>query len=96
MMSNQERLVYMINQIARNFATMGEGRAAAATADHIVSFWDPRMRSQILAQYERNNADLTPIAAKAIARLREHDKPSAQTPATAFNAVNEAGHSDAG
>lgn len=96
MMSNEERLVYMVNQIARNFATMGEGQAAAATADHIVSFWDPRMKAQILARHESGSAQLTPIAAEAIAHLRDHDKPTAQTPATQFNAVDEAGHSDAG
>ncbi|MET0363113.1 MAG: formate dehydrogenase subunit delta [Sphingobium sp.] len=96
MMSNEERLVYMANQIARNFATMGEGRAAAATADHIVSFWDPRMKAQILAQYESGTAALTPIAAEAIAHLGDHHKPTAQTSATEFNAVNEVGHSDAG
>lgn len=96
MMSNQERLVYMVNQIARNFATMGQDEAAAATADHLVSFWDPRMKTQILAQYASDRSGLSPIAADAIAHLRDHLIPSGQTPATIFNAVNEAGHSDAG
>lgn len=44
-----ERLRYMADQIARNFAVMGEEEAAVATADHIAKFWDPRMRSQLLA-----------------------------------------------
>lgn len=96
MMSNEERLVYMVNQIARNFATMGERTAVAATADHIVSFWDPRMKAQIVARHESGDADLTPIAAQAIAHIRDHAKPTGQTPATQFNAVDEAGHSDAG
>ncbi|MDX3900239.1 MAG: formate dehydrogenase subunit delta [Sphingobium sp.] len=96
MMSNDERLVYMVNQIARNFATMGEGPAATATADHIASFWDPRMKARILAKYQSGDAELTAIAARAIAQLRDHGAPPAQTAATQFNAVGEAGHSDAG
>jgi formate dehydrogenase subunit delta len=47
MMSTDERLAYMLNQIARNFEALGHDRAAAATADHVKSFWDPRMRSRI-------------------------------------------------
>ena len=47
MMSNLERLVYMANQIARNFEAIGHDAAAKATADHVASFWDPRMKSQI-------------------------------------------------
>lgn len=82
MMSNEERLVYMVNQIARNFATMGEDAAAAATAGHIVSFWDPRMKAQIVAQHEGGKADLSPIASQAIAQIRDHTKPAGQTPAT--------------
>src|SRR6266704_3608311 len=49
MMGTEERLVYMANQIARNFAAMGDDAATAATADHIARFWEPRMRARILA-----------------------------------------------
>lgn len=96
MMSNRERLVYMANQIARNFATMDDAQAAAAVADHLVSFWDPRMKAQILACLEEGNAGLIPVAAHAVAHLRSDDPPTEQTRATTFNAVDEAGHSDAG
>lgn len=96
MMSNEERLVYMVNQIARNFTTMGDEKAAAATADHLVSFWGPRMKAQILACHDRSEAALTPIAARAVARLRNQHRPAGTTPATDFNMVDEVGHSDAG
>lgn len=96
MMSNAERLVYMVNQIARNFATMGEEQAAVATADHLVSFWDPRMKAQILSCLEDGKTGLTSIAARAVAYLRDQNKPAGTTPATAFNMVDEVGHSDAG
>lgn len=95
-MSNEERLVYMINQIARNLATMGADQAAAATADHIATFWDPRMKAQILARVENGNEELTAIAAQALAHLRDHGTPTGETQATEFNTVGESGHSDAG
>ena len=67
MSGTQDRLVYMANQIARNFAVQGEAVAIAATARHILDFWDPRMREAILAG---DRAGLSDIAAGAIARLQ--------------------------
>ena len=87
------RLRYMADQIARNFAALGHDNAAAATADHMVKFWDPRMKAEILSG---DRANLSPIAAKAVALLGTGIEPSSQTPATKFNSVDEAGHSDAG
>lgn len=63
-----QRLVYMANQIARNLAVQGEDEAAAATADHIDKFWDPRMKAQLLDHGEEG---LCPIAARALSALRE-------------------------
>ncbi len=61
-----ERLSYMANQIARNFAAQGEEAAIAATAEHIRLFWDPRMRAQILAG---DRSALSSIAAEAVEKL---------------------------
>jgi formate dehydrogenase subunit delta len=61
-----KRLRYMADQIARNFAAMGEDEAIAATAEHIALFWDPRMKAAILAD---DRSALSPIAAAAVARL---------------------------
>jgi len=96
MMSNLERLVYMANQIARNFETLGPEAAAKATADHIASFWDPRMKAQIFACLEEGASDLSPTARSAIAHLHDSGPPPSQTRATEFNAADEAGHVDAG
>lgn len=93
MSGTRERLIYMANQIARNFETPAPDHAAAAVADHIAKFWDPRMKAMIFA-YQGD--ELTPIAAKAIALLRDHGAPPSQTGATEFAAVDEPGHSDAG
>jgi formate dehydrogenase subunit delta len=60
------RLAYMANQIARNFAAQGEAEAIAATAQHIRDFWDPRMRAAIL---ECDRQALDPIARLAVAQL---------------------------
>lgn len=71
MMSNSERLAYMANQIARNFEALGQEAAAAATAEHIGLFWDPRMRAQIFAQFEAGGGALSPVAAAAVSALRD-------------------------
>ena len=65
-MNSVERLVHMANQIATNLAT--DNDPVAATTDHIMLFWDPRMKKLILAQ---DHSDLSPVAAAAIDRLRE-------------------------
>lgn len=89
MMSNLERLVYMANQIARNFEALGHEAAARATADHVASFWDPRMKAQIFAFLADGGNDLSATARAAIGHLRDKGAPAPQTRATEFNAVDE-------
>ncbi len=59
-------LRHMVDQIARNFAIQGDEAAIAATAEHLRLFWDPRMKSAILAD---DLSTLTPIARAAVKRL---------------------------
>ena len=66
-----EKLTYMANQIARFFAARPEEQAVAGTEDHIRRFWDPRMRTQILAHLAAGGEGLDPIARAAVARLKE-------------------------
>lgn len=61
-----ERLRYMADQIARNFAVQGEAEAVVATAEHIRLYWDPRMKAAILAD---DRAALSPVVAAAVDRL---------------------------
>lgn len=68
-MSSPDRLVMMANQIALAFAAQGEDRAVPQIADHIVAFWDPRMRAQIAAHVAAGGEGLHPLAAKALARV---------------------------
>lgn len=87
------KLRRMADQIALNFGAIGHDDAVLATADHIHQFWDPRMKAMILAD---DWSQLSPVAAKAIAKLAEGVEPPSQTRATEFNRVDEVGHADAG
>jgi len=75
MMSNLERLVYMAHQIARNFAVMGGEAAAKATADHILAFWDPRMKAQLVDRLAAAPESLEPVVRQAAALVRDRIKP---------------------
>lgn len=83
-MSTEERLVYMANQIAANFAIAGRDAAAAATEEHITSFWDPRMKQRILTHLggASSSIELSPIARQAIERLAARIAASPRTSAT--------------
>ena len=92
MMSNRDRLAHMANQIARNFAISGEDAAVRATADHIASFWDPRMKTQAFAMLDADAQPFSPAAAAALRLLRAGATPEHTTRATEF----VVGGSDAG
>ena len=94
MSGSLDRLIYMANQIARNLATHPD--PAAATADHIASFWDPRMKANILAHLKGGGGGIEPIAVSALQMLMRRGAPAPQTESTRFNRVDEAGGSDAG
>ena len=61
-----DKLVYMANQIGKFFAHRREEEAVAAIGDHIVKFWDPRMRRAILDHLAEGGGDLDPLVRKAI------------------------------
>lgn len=84
MMSNQDRLIYMANQIARNLSAASHGMAVEAVADHIASFWAPRMRAQIFALQAEGRANLTPVADAAITLLRNREAGLAARPVGAI------------
>lgn len=81
------------NQIAKNFVAIGHDRAVLATADHIESFWDPRMKEAIFAS---DRSGLDEIAAEAVAHLYEKGHPGSQTRATEFSTHGGLHNSDAG
>ncbi len=70
-MSPDQKLIYMANQIAANFAAMRGPDPAAATADHIARYWDPGMRSRVLEMADAATSGLSPLADGAVKRLRD-------------------------
>ena len=84
-----DRLVYMANQIAREFASQRPREAAEATWDHLWHFWDPRMREMIVAHLHAGGEGLSDISREAVAKLATQVEPESQTQATQFN--NEGG-----
>ncbi|MEQ1496897.1 MAG: formate dehydrogenase subunit delta [Novosphingobium sp.] len=61
-----EHLTYMANQIAKNLAMQGEAAAIELTFQHLKDYWDPRMKSAILAG---DRSGLDPIARAAVKKL---------------------------
>jgi formate dehydrogenase subunit delta len=66
-MNTTDKLVAMANQIVANL--LHEPDPAAAAAQHMQLFWDPRMKRLI---YEHDGQGLTPLAAAAIDLLAKN------------------------
>lgn len=66
-----DRLIYMANQIGTFFRSQGPDKAVPGIAEHIRKFWDPRMKSAILAHLEAGGAGLDPPVRDAIASLKK-------------------------
>lgn len=65
-----DKLIYMVNQIARNVTH--EPDPVGIIADHIKAFWSPRMLQQIFAALEGpEGAQLDPVSHAALSRLAE-------------------------
>ena len=62
-------VVRMANDIARQFAHLGEQHATTAVADHVVAFWDPRMRAALREVVAAGGAGLDPLALAAARRV---------------------------
>jgi len=65
-----ERLVSMANQIAVFFEHEEPAKAVERTADHLRKYWDPRMRTAIVAHLKSGGAGLDAVVSKAVALLR--------------------------
>jgi formate dehydrogenase subunit delta len=65
--------VRLANDIAAQFRHRPTGEAAGAVAEHLRSFWDPRMRTQLIAHVEAGGAGLDPLLVHVVARLRQPD-----------------------
>lgn len=63
--------VWRANDIAVQFGHQPPEEAAAAVADHMRMFWDPRMRTALLAHVDAGAEGLDPIALRAAELLRK-------------------------
>lgn len=69
---NIEHMVKMVNEISAFFgAEPDKAEAARNVATHLRRFWEPRMRQQIIAHYERGGAGLEDVARNAVAILAQ-------------------------
>jgi formate dehydrogenase subunit delta len=81
---NIDLLIKMTNEIGEFFAgTTDTDAAAAAVANHLKRYWDPRMRVQMLSYFEqRQGAGLTDLGKKAVTLLYEAAKAAPAAPRT--------------
>ncbi|MDP9844826.1 formate dehydrogenase subunit delta [Streptosporangium lutulentum] len=61
--------IRLANEIAAQFQRRDPADAARAIADHIQSFWDPRMRIRLIAAAQDSGSGLDPLAVAAAALL---------------------------
>jgi formate dehydrogenase subunit delta len=69
---SRDRLAYMANQIGRFFQSQTPDTAVAAIEDHMLKFWDPRMRKAILAQLAQGQIQLDPLVRQAVEHMGGH------------------------
>ena len=65
-----DKLVHMANQIGTFFASQRRDDAVVAIANHLTKFWDPRMRTAILAHLDAGGAGLDPLVLQAVGNLK--------------------------
>ena len=64
-----DKLVYMANQIGREFSGQRPTEAVEATYDHLWHFWEKRMREAIIAHLDAGGEGMTDIARNAVYML---------------------------
>ena len=62
--------VRMANEIAAQFRHLPREAAITALAEHLLSFWDPRMRDQLLAAADQHDPTMDDLVVAAATRLR--------------------------
>jgi formate dehydrogenase subunit delta len=65
-----EKLAHMANQIGRFFITQKQQDPVASIADHILKFWDPRMREAMLAGLDNPSVHLDAPVRAAMESLK--------------------------
>jgi formate dehydrogenase subunit delta len=66
-----DKLAYMANQIGKFFSHQPHDKAVLAITEHLVKFWDPRMRGTILTHFDEVKDELHPLVRQAVEKLRD-------------------------
>ena len=62
--------IRLANEIAIQFHHLPPPEAAAAIANHLRMFWDPRMRAELLTRAETDQSALDPLVLDAVRLLK--------------------------
>jgi formate dehydrogenase subunit delta len=67
------RIARLLNDIAAQFAHQPLTVAAESVAQHVITFWDPRMRATLLAMSPAMTEELDQRARAALSVIRHGD-----------------------
>lgn len=66
---NRDKLIHMANQIALFFASYPHDEAVAGVTEHIVNFWEGRLRRQLSEHVAAGGTGLHPLVIEASVRI---------------------------
>lgn len=69
------KLAYMANQIGRFFQSQRPEEQVPGIEDHIIKFWDPRMRRALIAAMADGSVELDPLVLEAFKNLGARAQP---------------------
>jgi formate dehydrogenase subunit delta len=76
--SHSQHLTQMANDIGDFFRAQPHQDAVKGIANHLKSFWTPKMRAQLTEQMKKGDASLNELPREALLSLLQHpgDKPA--------------------
>lgn len=79
---NIDHLIKMANEIGEFWeGESPRGQAPKDVANHVRRYWEPRMRREIVAHYERGATGLSDIAREAVGIIAAEARARSQSPA---------------
>ena len=80
-MSGSQHLAQMANDIGDFFRAQPRGDAVAGIANHLKSYWTPKMRAQLAAQVQHGDIALDELPREALRVLVESPNSAPSQPA---------------
>lgn len=72
-MSAESAVIRMGHDIVRAFAALPREEAATEIATHIMKFWEPRMRHELVAHLRRGDTAMHPLLVAAAEHFVDRD-----------------------